>query len=77
MIRITEHELLHLLEVSHGRNITIYFVRVRVFLARSNGAWVWEEIAKLRGLTPVAPDRAEARDGDGAGDTRATGEHDG
>jgi len=28
-------------------------------------------------LTPVAPDRAEARDGDGAGDTRAAGEHDG
>ena len=34
------------------------------------------ELAR-RGPTPVAPDRAEARDSDGAGDTRAAGEHDG
>ena len=28
-------------------------------------------------LTPVAPDRVDARAGDGAGETRAAGEHDG
>jgi len=33
-------------------------------------------IARCLRLTPVAPDRAEARDGDGAGDTRAAGEQD-
>ena len=39
--------------------------------------WIAGRCELASRLTPVAPDRAEARDGDGAGDTRATGEHDG
>ena len=38
--------------------------------------FVWNGAAWNR-LTPVAPDRAEARDSDGVGETRAAGEHDG
>ena len=66
MIRITEREHLHLLEVSHNRAVITGFGPGGVFLSPSNDEWIFEEIAKLRGLTPVTPNPDDNSGGSGS-----------